>query len=213
MRLFGVLIGATTIALAVNATSLRAALTDAERIAFEVFRGGDLMGSHEVAFRQDGDELHVEIDIELEVTMAFITVFEYRHRNHEIWRDGRLIAIETETDDDGTQYWLRGQASEAGFEVDGSNGSFIAPADVMPTSYWNIDTVDYTQLLDTQRGRLIDVDIVPAGSEAIVVEGKPVEAERFTVTGDLTLDVWYTPDNEWAKITFEARGAEVVYAR
>ena len=33
------------------------------------------------------------------------------------------------------------------------------------------------------------------------------------MTGDLTLDLWYTAEGEWAKTSFEARGAEVVYAR
>jgi hypothetical protein len=38
-------------------------------------------------------------------------------------------------------------------------------------------------------------------------------AERYRMTGDLTLDLWYTAEGEWASISFEARGAEVVYAR
>ena len=123
------------------------------------------------------------------------------------------MAIDTETDDDGERYWLSGRASEAGFEVAGSRGDFIAPADVMPTSYWNPDTVTKSRLLDTQRGRLIDVDIVPAGSEIVVVEGRPTNTQRYRMTGDLELDLWYETDGEWAKIQFEARGADVVYAR
>ena len=123
------------------------------------------------------------------------------------------MAIDTETDDDGESFWLRGRATEAGLNVEGSSGSFLAPSDVVPTSYWNPQTVDRTRLLDTQRGRLIEVGIAPAGMESVTIAGRQVDARRYKVTGDLVLDLWYTEDGEWAKTSFEARGAEVVYAR
>ena len=150
---------------------------------------------------------------ELEVSLAFITVFSYRHSNREVWRDGRLVSIDTKTDDDGQVYWMRGRATEEGLAVEGSSGRFLAPADVIPTSYWNPVTVQKTRLLDTQHGRLIQVEIAPAGLESVALSGQPVDARRYSMTGDLTLDLWYTADGEWAKTSFQARGAEVVYAR
>jgi hypothetical protein len=212
VTLFGALFGALGAAL-VAAGPLGAALPGSDEIAFKVLRGGEPLGHHRVAFRREAGDLHVEIDIDLEVKLAFVTVFRYRHTNHEVWRDGRLVSIETETNDDGETYWMRGRASDAGLAVEGSSGSFVAPADVMPTSYWNAQTVTKSRLLDTQRGRLVDVEIIPAGSETISVAGEPVEARRYAVSGDLELDLWYAADGEWAKIAFEARGAEVVYRR
>jgi hypothetical protein len=206
-------IGAAAVTALEVAGPLWAAIPIKEDIAFEVFRDGEPLGHHRVAFRREAEDLHVEIDIQLEVKLAFVTVFRYRHTNHEVWRDGHLVAIETKTDDDGERYWLSGRATEAGIVVEGSGGSFVAPADVMPTSYWNAEMVTKNRLLDTQRGRLIDVEIVPVGAEIVLVAGQPVDAQRYTVTGDLELDLWYATDGEWAKISFEARGAEVVYAR
>jgi len=205
--------GACAVAAFGVAGTVRAALPGMDEIVFKVFRDGAPLGRHRVAFRREADALHVEIDILLEVKLAFLTVFRYRHTNREVWRDGRLAAINTETDDDGARFWLRGRASAAGLVVEGSSGRFVAPADIMPTSYWNAETVSEDRLLDTQRGRLIDVRIAPAGAEAVVMNGRPVSAERYSVTGDLTLDLWYAADGQWAKTRFEARGAEVVYAR
>ncbi len=192
---------------------LRAALPKLNTIAFDVYRDGAELGHHKVSFRREADDLHVEIDIQLEVRLLFLTVFSYSHRNHEVWRDGRLVAIETETNDDGTTYWMRGRSTTGGFAVDGSGGRFLAPADVMPTSYWNPKTVEMSRLLDTQHGRLIEVEIAPAGVESVAFAGQPVEARRYSMTGDLTLDLWYTQQGDWAKTSFEARGASVVYAR
>ena len=213
LRLFSALIGAAAITGLVLAGPLRAALPGVDEIAFQVFRDGAPLGHHRVSFRREAQDLHVAVDIKLEVRLLFVTVFSYRHRNHEVWRDGRLVAIDTETDDDGEAFWLRGRATADGLAVEGSSGSFLAPAEVMPTSYWNPQTVARTQLLDTQRGRLIQVAIAPAGVESVALAGRPVEARRYAVTGDLTLDLWYTAEGEWAKTSFEARGAEVVYAR
>lgn len=192
---------------------LKAALTNADEIVFSVLRGGEPLGHHKILFWQDGEDLHVEIDIQLEASLAFITIFRYHHKNHEIWRGGRLVAIDTQTYDDGEDYWLMGRATEAGFEIEGSSGNFIAPTNIMPTSYWNVETVERAQLLDTQSGRLIDVDISPVDVETLNLAGGPITTQRYGMTGDLTLDLWYTADGEWAKITFEARGEEVVYAR
>ncbi len=194
-------------------TPLIAAIPATQRIVFEVLRDGAPLGHHTVVFRRDGGDLHVEIDIALEVKLAFVTLYRYRHSNHETWRGERLIAIETRTDDDGTDYWLRGRAEATGFRVEGSSGSFLAPGDIMPTSYWNSQTVNRSQLLDSQKGRLIEVTTASAGAESLQMPGRRVAARRYSMDGDLDLDLWYTDQGEWAKISFHAGGADVVYLR
>ena len=156
MTLFRPAIGLPLVSALIIVSALLAPVADAspesgESIAFHVYRDGRPMGHHEVRFERAGEDLTVEVDILLEVQIAFITVFRYRHQNREVWRDGKLLAIDTRTDDDGKDYWLRGRASTAGFQVEGSSGSFLAPADIMPTSYWNPETVKRRQMLDTQK--------------------------------------------------------------
>ena len=182
-------------------------------LSFDVLRQGEPIGHHTVTFRHVGDDLHVDIAITLEVKVAFITVFRYEHANTEIWRNGTLVAIETTTNDNGERHWLRGQASDDGLLVESSSGSYVAPVDVVPTSYWNVALVDRPQLLDTQSGRLITIDVTTADGESIVLAGETVETMRYDVTGDLDATLWYTASGEWAKFSFEGRGGEVVYRR
>lgn len=184
------------------------------RIEFDVLRdGGTPMGSHSLRFEERGDELHVFIEIDLEVKLAFVTLFSYSHRNHEVWKDGRLIAIDTETDDDGDSYFLRGAADAEGFRVETRDGVKILPADVLPTSYWKRETVERQHLLDTQRGTLVEVATRPVREETISIDGTRIEATHYRMSGDLDLDLWYAPNGEWVKIAFAARGTEVVYDR
>ena len=211
-RLAGLALAAGTLALA-SAAPLLAARAPAGDIAFSVYRDGSPLGRHEVRFRRDGGDLHVNIEIELEVKLAFLTLFRYSHRNHEIWRDGRLVSLETRTDDDGTAYRVSGRATGEGFLVEGAEGRLLLPAAVIPTSYWNPATLAQTALLDTQKGRLREVAVREIGPETIDAGGQGAPATRYRMTGDLELDLWYSPQGEWMRIAFEAKGATVDYSR
>lgn len=182
-------------------------------VGFWVLRDDDKIGSHQLSFRQVGDETHVEIDINLEIGIGFLTLFRYEHSNREVWRDGRLVELETKTDDDGEAYWVKAKATDKGLLVNGSSGSFLAPADIIPTSYWNMSTVAQSSLLDTQKGRLVEVAVAPAGQESVAVEGKIVPARRFQMSGDLELTLWYGPNDELMRIAFETRGSDIDYKR
>ena len=185
----------------------------AESLNFQVLRDGDPIGSHRVSFRRVGGETHVHIALNLEVGLGFITLFRYEHENREVWRDGRLQSLDARTHDDGEDTWVKARASEAGLEIEGSAGSYLAPADTVPTSYWNKAMVGRTRLLDTQSGRLIDVDVKPAGPERIVVGGRAIDAQRYEISGELRASLWYDTDDTWAGLAFTARGGEIDYER
>ena len=200
-----------TATLAALAAPLTAALPTSREIAFHILRNGDPIGHHSVTFRRQDGRLLVAIEIDIEVRFAFLTLFRYRHENREAWREGRLVALDSWTDDDGTRYEVTARATPEGVRVEGRHGTFLAPAQVIPTSYWNAATVRQTRLLDTQYGRLVDVAVRPVGEDSVARGGEEVQARKYIVSGDLDLEVWYTPQGEWAKIAFEARGAEISY--
>lgn len=174
---------------------------------FEVFREEVSIGRHEIRFSHQGDELHVKIAIDLEVKLAFITLFRYSHRNHEVWRNGRLISIDTQTDDDGEPHWVRGRTTAEGFAVESSSGPAMAPPEIIPTSYWRPETVTQEQLLDTQHGRLVEIFSIEREPDF----GFSSVATRYALRGDLNLDLWYDDERQLAKIAFQARGAKIDY--
>lgn len=199
-------------ALCLGAEAALPATPPAPALSFRVERAGDPIGTHKVSFTREGDELHVAIDIDLAVSFGPITVFRYTHRNRETWREGKLVALETETNDDGKRYTVSAKATEDGLEVTSSaNGTFMAPADIIPTSYWNPATLRQTQLLDTQKGRILDVEIEEMGAREAEAGGRTVPVEEYRMTGDLKLKLWYSRDREWLNVIFMARGSEVDY--
>lgn len=188
-------------------------------IPFTVFRNDDSeMGWHRLRFTRDGDRLIVEKEINFKVKLAFITAFRYEHRNREVWQDGRLLSLDAMTNDDGREYWVKGRAVEGGFAVEGSGGSYVAPPDVVPTSYWNAATLKATRLLDTQRGLMMDVRIEPVGEGPVPAAGGTVEARHYRINiltnkpGNTdTIDIWYDDADTWVKLAFRAKDQQVTY--
>ena len=172
--------------------------------AFAIMRKGRKIGEHTIGFAHTPDGLKVTIDITIRVKFGPITVYDYEHRNEELWRDGRLVAIETRTDANGKDYAVSGVATPEGFRVTGYEGELLLPADIMPTSYWQQDFIQSTMLLDTQRGTQMDVTITAGGFD------DTVQANKFVVAGDLELDLWYG-DGRLRTLRFENRDVPITY--
>ena len=193
------------------AKTARAAPAGTERLAFSVLREESTIGHHALTFWRKGEEQIVEIDIELQVSFGFITLFRYEHRNTERWRNGQLMSLNTQTNDDGTRYWVEAERAGDTLEVRTEGGVLSAPPDIVPTSYWNPRTVDQRTLLDTQAGRLLNVDISPLRRDPVATPKGQVDAQLYRMAGDLNLDLWYGPKGEWIKLAFLARGSQIEY--
>lgn len=197
--------------------SLAAIPSDGE-MAFKVLRKDSDIGTHSISFRREGEDLHVEISIDLEVGFGPITLFEYTHRNHEVWRDGRLLRLDSRTNDNGDSHEVTVRRTDDGLRVEATGiESYTAPANSIPTSYWHPDTVAQSRMINTQTGEMVDIDIEPAGEERIAVAGEIRRATKYEVSGDIDLRLWYDPEMEprgqLLKLAFTARGSEVEYKR
>jgi len=199
---------------ALAASALPALAAPPRDVAFDVFRKGEPIGTHAIAFREAGGRLEVEVAIKLEVKLLFVTVFRYDHVNHETWEGGRLLKIVTHTDDDGAAHAVRGEAAAGGFRVTAPPPGYAAQADVIPTSWWNVETVRRSELLNSQKGELMRVKILPGPEEAVTTAKGDIPARRYQVTGDADLELWYDRDDRLAKIRFKGGdGTPIEYRR
>ncbi len=182
-----------------------------KELVFDVVRGGKSIGSHALTFRRRGDDLVVNVTIDLVVEIAWIPVFRYEHRNREVWRSGRLLALESRTSDDGGKHRVHARNDGERLVVEGDDGVIDARADLLTTSYWHPGTPQSSQLLDTQKGRIVDVEHRSAGIGDLEVAGRTLEARRYDASGDLEFSIWYSLDRVWCGLEFDARGKRVRY--
>lgn len=170
-------------------------------LAFEVLRKDKPMGRHTISVHRDGPDIIADIAIDLKIKFAFVTLFEYTHRNREVWRDNRLVSIETTTYNNGERFQIAGRAEDAGFRVTNGDGvERMFAADVLPTSYWHPRTPLARALLNTQTGELAEVSITP-----LPASSTDATARQYVVTGDLDLNLWYA-DGCLEKLNFRAPG-------
>ncbi len=184
-------------------------------LGFDVMRKGSKIGTHVLTFDQNGDNLTVNVDVELKVGLGPIVLFRYKHHASEVWKGGQLVSLDTETNDDGTPHKVTGRATDAGFKVEGSKAKpYIAPADALPATHWNRKMLD-GPWINTQDGRLLRPKITPMGPDMIpVASGAKIPAQHFALSGDAVLDTYYDGTPNWVGLNFKAGdGSLILYER
>jgi len=138
----------------------------AELYSFGVYLDDKRIGSHRFAVqREAGDTFRVTSQAEFDVKVLLVPVFRYRHAAVEVWRNGCLESIDTQTQVNGTHTSLTGKRNAAGFEVDVSSSDGMhrkaLPACIASYAYWDPDTLlQHRELLNGQTGAYQPVDQV-----------------------------------------------------
>ena len=99
-----------------------------QTLNFTVYRDDVPIGYHSFNFRPQGERLEVEIDVDLEVKLMFVTAFKFTHVASELWESGRLIHMESESDDDGSPYKVKVQRQGDGMLVEVNSEKNWRPA-------------------------------------------------------------------------------------
>jgi len=199
--------------------------------SFAVYRNGQQIGTHTLAFQHSGDQRAVATSIDFSVKALGMTVYRYAHRGNEVWKGATLQSIDTKTDDNGKQFTMRAQHDGKGLTVErkGADTAFgtavndqglkqnetvreTLPAGVLPSTHWNLNQVKQSVLLNTQYGTPSKVKIVDLGRETIKTSSRSIQATHYRYSGDITLDQWFDDRGRWVKAAFKAfDGSEIEY--
>jgi len=200
---------ASALGMTLPALPADAAQGGAGDLLFTVLRFGDPVGHDVVSFTPRDDGLHVAVEMEAKVKFGFLTLFHYHHQSSELWREGRLVALDSSTYDNGKRYNVTVRPGEGGLVIDGPKGRFQVPPDTLPTSYWHPDTIRQSRLIDAGKGRVFDIVVAPGEIETVEAAGRTVQARRYGVTGNLTMSLWYTEDGHWVRTAFNMKGSDI----
>ena len=186
--------------------------TDGAVIDFTVLRKGKPFGTHKLSFeRDDSGELTVTTDVDLQVKFGPITAFKYRLDSVENWIDGKLVSLSGKSNNDGRKGEVVAEVADDQLVVDGTKFDGALPLTTIPSSHWNRLQVYQGQMLSTETGEVLDIDVETLGEDTVKVDGQDVEATHYRLKSDITVDLWYDNQSRWVKLAFEVRGQDIEY--
>lgn len=213
MKLRHVILGALGLTLVLTSPGAATVSPKEGLLRFEVALDGSPIGEHSLTFAQNAtNDLEVGIAIDLAVKFGPFTVFDYTHRNASLWRDGLLQRMQSETDDNGDMHNVLVEGRDGALRVTADGVRvYEIPDRMLPTTYWMASTVAQSQLINSQTGELLEVEIVERGREDVPGPDGPIPATHYELTGDLEIDLWYDDAGILVGLAFVARGSDITY--
>ena len=188
--------------------------SDVKQWRFDVYLDEKPIGYHTFELERDGDTQVLTTEASFDVKILFITAFSYRHTNTEVWEEGCLASIDAATNNNGDNLKVRGNTSEASFQLESSAGFETLPSCVQTFAYWKQSILKSSRLLNSQTGDYERVSVSLEGPDQVPVGGKPVDAVRYRLSaeaGDIKL--WYSVSGEtWLGLEAPAKGGrKIIY--
>jgi len=197
------------------ASSMNLAPATGRNLNFTVFRDGSPIGYHRFEFHQEGDKLQVDIDVDLKVKALFVTAFRFKHVAREEWRDGRLLRMESETDDDGEPYDVKVSRVGQGLMVEVNGKRYLAPGDILPSNLWNPDVLSRDKFLHPILGKVMPLEVEKLGSREVAVNGSgKVTADGFLIASGEAFrrNLWFGDRGELVSVMWQASdGSTITY--
>lgn len=188
------------------------AVEDGTTIDFTVLRKGKPFGQHVLTFDKDADgTLNVRTEVDLAVKFGPFTVFRYDLESTEVWRDGKLVEVNSKTNNNGKDRSVELTRKGDQFLIDSTKFDGTISANTIPSTHWNIAQVMGSQILSTETGEIIPATIENLGREIVTVDGQTVEATRYRMDAEIDVDLWYDDNQRWVKLAFETQGQEIEY--
>ena len=187
-----------------------------QALKFTVYRDDAPIGYHNFSFRPRGETLKVDIDVDLEVKMMFVTAFKFRHVASEIWENGQLLSMKSETDDDGDSYKVKVERLGNGMFVEVNGQRRLAPGDILPSNLWNRAILTEDKILHPISGKVLPLEVTKLGKRGIETEGDgTISVEGFKIVGgeEFEREVWYSKDGRLIEVGFNSPldGSRITY--
>lgn len=197
------LIGA---AIALMTPGLGFASTSAQDpLTFAVSLDDRPIGAHRFRIVDDGATRVVESAASFDVRILRIPVYRYRHRNTETWQNGCLQRIDSATDANGTPYAVDLSKTGRGYRIVTPSETQTYEGDcLMSFAYWDQRFLQQKQLLNTQTGELVAVEIQALGESKREVANRTLSVEGFRILAEpqnIDIQVFYnSADGRWVAL-------------
>lgn len=179
---------------------------NAALINFAVMRNGAQIGTNKIRVGHDGAETTIQDDTHVAVGLGMLILYHYDQSETERWADGRLVALNAKTDDNGTEHNTIVKTKDGKLVVLADDKEREAPTTVVPLSLWNPVLVDSDVALDPKDGSVQPMKVIDRGEEKLVIQGKDRATHHYQILTTFPQDVWYDDNNQLVQV--ELKGSD-----
>lgn len=170
------------------------------------------IGTQTVRLARNGGDVVVTVNARAKVELLFITLLRLRTNGREVWRDGRMVAFDGRTEEDGDTVFVSARANSGRVVIEGPAGKRYIVGPVALTNPWHSAVLAAPVLLEPTSGDLLHIRSRFAGEESINVRGQVVTARKHIVAGDIDAEIWFAGDGTWVRMEFARAGGRVTIA-
>ena len=207
MRLAAALLGTALSSVGAFAAGPNAA---AETMRYAITRNGEPIGTYAVEINRTGPETSVAVVTDLAVRVMFITAYRLQHTENERWVNGRLVALSSESDDNGTRHSVSATAKGPSLALTVDGKTTLVDPNVMLENFWNPELLGRPVMLNTQDGQITPVSVNDGGIEDVTVNAQVARAHRYTINSRYSQDVWYDDQARLVQVKFRASDGSVI---
>lgn len=178
---------------------------------FAIVRKGSVIGDYHSEFTGRADrDLEVRTRVKVEVSVGPVRLYSFAHHSVETWRNGKLVALVADTDDDGTVHHLMAQNTDQAMILTVDGKTAMTSGNSVPSSLWSMAMLGNDRpIFDITDGQLFKTT-TRCNSAA---QSPPVPQETVCeITGDLIRTLRYDPQGILDGVSFLADdGSKVDY--
>ena len=189
---------------------------DLKRIEFDIYRNNKNIGKHIFSFKKSNGQLEVESKINFEIKKLGIILYKYHVTGTEFYKDGKLVKINSKTNQNGKEKYVNMELENGQHIIDGSSYQGKAPIDYLLGTWWNHSIVKAKAQISAVSGRIIKQKVAFLGKETIKIDDKSYKTLHFNFSSTdkklskkkkLNTDVWYDEKTlNWVKASFNKKG-------
>ncbi len=178
---------------------------------YTVMRDGEAIGTHRVTVSLQGEDVEVETETNLEVTVGPLTLYEMEHQRHEVWRDGELEEMTAYTNKNGDVYDIAISRDPEGYTrvINGRMDRFDPSIKLL--ALWHEDLFKFSSFLSPIEDKTYEISVDFIGADKIDLINQSVDAFAYRMSGDTNRELWYDAEGHIIKVRLLDHSTAIEY--
>jgi hypothetical protein len=182
----------------------------AETLRFAVMREGQQIGTNTIELRRNGSETTVQMMTQVQVKIAFVTVYRFEQTETERWVGGKLMALSAVTNDNGTRHRVKATRANDRLTIEADGKTTEVAGNTIPASLWNPLLLEKTVAFNPQDGTMMPIAVTDRGVDQLVVQGRAKRTRHYVINSTFPQDVWYDDARQLVKVELKVSDGSTI---